>query len=155
VGFNFRARDLEPRSTARYFGRIDKHGRLPRDDEYYRDLQLDDPDWNLPESRFEFRGPMQLGFRQMPVEWWPATPLYFVDYRDEEARARLNDKVPLKVSLKRARESLRKGAMDGFEIDRIEDVDTRTIPRDRLRLRLQTIGEAQGYWLDTGVIMGR
>jgi hypothetical protein len=98
---------------------------------------------------------MQLGFRQMPVEWWPATPLYFVDYRDEEARARLNDKVPLKVSLKRARESLRKGAMDGFEIDRIEDVDTRTIPRDRLRLRLQTIGEAQGYWLDTGVIMGR
>ena len=155
VGFNFRARDLEPRSTARLFrshrqARSTAERRRILSRPATRRSRLDSA-----RSRFEFRGPMQLGFRQMPVEWWPATPLYFVDYRDEEARAELNDKVPLKVSLKRARESLRKGAMDGFEIDRIEDADTRTIPRDRLRLRLQTIGEAQGYWLDTGVIMGR
>jgi len=155
VGFNFRARDLKPGSTARVFGKIDKDRRLPHADEFYRDMQLDDPDWDLPQTQFEFRGPMALGFRQLPADWWPATALYFIDYRDDDARTRLNDKTPLRVTLRRARRQIKSGAADGFEIDRIEDSEGRTVPPNLLRLRLQTIDEAQGYWLDTGIILGQ
>ena len=85
----------------------------------------------------------------------PALALSGAWQGDDDARARLNDKTPLKVTLRRARRQIKSGAADGFEIDRIEDSEGRTVPPNLLRLRLQTIDEAQGYWLDTGIILGQ
>src|SRR5690606_4347248 len=56
--FNFRSNELRPRSTARYFGKLDQSSRLLKDDEFYNDLDLDNIDYELPEQPFEFRGPM-------------------------------------------------------------------------------------------------
>lgn len=150
--FNYRADFLQPQSTARYFGKLDRDNRLPDADVYYRDMQLDDPDYELPEAPFEFRGPMALGARQFAADWWPATRLYSIDYASPDAAVRLNAVTPLKVQLRRAARRGQKGVVDAFDIGRIVDADGRTVPNRELKLWLQTIDQADGFWLDTGVL---
>ena len=99
--FNFRSDELKPQSTARFFGKLDRNNRLLKADEYYDNLDLDDPDYELPDTAFDFRGPMPLGFRQFPVDWWPSTRLYSLDYANQEMAAKLNPKTPLRIKLKR------------------------------------------------------
>ncbi|MEP7299990.1 MAG: virulence factor SrfB [Caldimonas sp.] len=153
--FNFRSDKLEPRSTARYFGKLDTGSRLLAGDEFYDDLDLDDPDYPLKDKSFEFRGPMALGFRQLPVDRWPASRLYMIDYATPDAARELSAQTPLKIALRLTRSASRGAAPDGFAIDRIEDRDGRRIANTKLRLRLQTVSHQQGYWLDTGVLFER
>ena len=152
--FNFRSDELKPQSTARFFGKLDRNNRLLAEDEYYDSLDLDDPDYELPETTFDFRGPMPLGFRQFPVDWWPSTRLYSLDYASQELAAKLNAKTPLRVRLKRnTREA--KDIIDALVIAGIEDRDGRSVPNNNMRLRLQTIDNQQGYWLDTGILLDK
>jgi hypothetical protein len=159
--FNFRSNALRPRSTARYFGKLDQSNRLLSGDEFYNNLDLDNVDYELPEQPFEFRGPMPLGFRQLPVDRWPASRLYFIEYATPDDAHQLNTLTPLRVTLGRAGKKMtdkRSGEtyMDNPEltIKRVEDRDGRPVSKDRLRLRLQTISQQQGYWLDTGILLG-
>lgn len=159
--FNFRSNALRPRSTARYFGKLDLSDRLLADDEFYDNLDLDNIDYELPETPFEFRGPMPLGFRQLPVDRWPASRLYFIDYATPADGDQLHAQTPLRVTLARAGKKItdrRTGEtyMDNPEltIKRVEDREGRPVAKDRLRLRLQTLSQQQGYWLDTGILLG-
>lgn len=159
--FNFRSDSLQPMSTARFFGKLDHANRLLAGDDFYQDLRLEDPEYELPTEPFEFRGPMALGFRQVPVDWWPASRLYFLDYRSPEYARELNPLTPLRVSLKRERRSTRAAGNtevirgDGLAIDSVEDANGRRVAAQKLRLRLQTMNDHQGYWLDTGVLFER
>lgn len=152
--FNFRSSDLESRSTARFFGKLGSNGKLGKDDEFFNDLNLDDNDYLLPEKPFEFHGPMPLGFRQMAADWWPGTLLYSIKYMNTDVAAKLNVRTPLRVSLKRDRKMTREGILDSFEIRSIVDREDRSIPNptESLRMRLQTMDNLDGYWLDTGVL---
>ena len=160
--FNFRSDDLRPRSSARCFGKLDMGNRLRRDDVYYDDLDLDSEDYALPDTPFEFRGPMALGFRQLAADWWPGTRLYTIDYASAEHARQLNGRTPLLVSLRRDVRRLRARKDEGqavpfdrFSIARIEDRDGNLVNAAALRLRLQTIDSQSGYWLDTGVLIDR
>ncbi len=104
---------------------------------------------------------MALGFRQLPVDWWPASKLYVIEYATPEDAGRLSDYTPLAVKLKREGRAVIDKLTDeryydnpGLAIDSIEDKHGRNVPRNRLRLRLQTLGQSQGYWLDTGILIG-
>jgi hypothetical protein len=160
--FNLRSDLLRPRSTARFFGKLDNHGRLPSADVFYDNLNLDDPDYQIPDDkRFEFRTRMSLGFRQVPEEWWPATRLYTIGYRTPADAERLNARVPLHVSLE-VGGKVGKDTMTGdsfrldpaFRVASIEDHDGSDLGTRGLRLRLQTLGDEQGYWVDTGILLG-
>lgn len=159
--FNFRSDVLRPMSTARYFGKLDHSNRLRTGDDFYDDLRLEDPEYELPTDPFEFRGPMALGFRQVAADWWPASRLYFLDYRTPEFARELNPSTPLRVSLKRERRAARAPGNvevtrgDGLSIDVVEDSNGRRITAQKLRLRLQTMNDHQGYWLDTGILFDR
>lgn len=159
--FNFRSDQLRLRSTARYFGKLDQSNRLLKGDEFYTDLDLDNPGYQLPEQPFEFRGPMPLGFRQLSVDWWPASRLYSIDYATPDDARSVNPMTPLGITLSRSGKTTvnpRTGEkyMDNPDlgIRRVEDREGRTVPPARMRLRLQTIGQQQGYWLDTGILLG-
>lgn len=162
--FNFRSDELHPRSTARFFGKLDQSNRLLKDDEFFDDLDLDRVEYELPSDRaFEFRGPMALGFRQLPVDWWPASRLYHLDYASPAEAAKQNPRTPLRITLKRAGKSAKfVDSLTGNEyyqnpdlkIATIRDRDDRAVPNEALRLRLQTISHQQGYWLDTGILLG-
>lgn len=151
--FNFRSDELKTKSTARYFGKLDRDSRLREDDVYYAGLDLEDEDYLLPEEPFEFRGPMTLGFRQFDADWWPGSRLYHLDYASAADAADLNARTPLMVTLERNNRRENKEIVDAFQIRRIEDRDGATVRSNRLRLRLQTIERQEGYWLDTGVLM--
>jgi hypothetical protein len=121
--FNFRSDRLEPRSTARYFGKLDLGSRLLTADEFYDDLNLGDPS-TLKDKSFEFRGPMALGFRQLPVDW-PASRLY-VDYATPDAARGLSANT-LKIALRRpARHSRRHPTASRLTALRIEKADGST-----------------------------
>jgi hypothetical protein len=158
--FNFRSDQLVARSVARYLGKIETSSRLAAQDVYYSDLDLENPDWVLPEKSFEYRGPMGLGVRQFPNEWWPATLLYTIDYENEEARVKLQLQTPISVQLKRERAQRASGAADGqavevndrLVVDRLEGTRG-SIGRRMLKLRLQTMRNRDGYWLDTGILV--
>jgi len=159
--FNFRSNELRPRSTARFFGKLDPSNRLFTADEFYNDLDLDNLDYNLPQEPFEFRGPMPLGFRQLPVDWWPASRLYSIDYATPDDARALNPQTPLRITLARAGKKVVNKITGeeyidnpGLVIYRAEDRGGRTVPPSRLRLRLQTLSQPQGYWLDTGILLG-
>jgi len=153
--FNYRSDELKPRSTARYFGKLDRNNRLLKADEYYQGLDLDDPEYEFPETAFDFRGPMPLGFRQFPVDWWPSTRLYSLDYASQEQAAKLNPKTPLRIKLKRNTGRDAREIIDSLLIAGIEDREGRSVPNTAMRLRLQTIDNQQGYWLDTGILLDR
>ena len=154
--FNFRADQLKPKSTARYFGKLDLSNRLRTADEFYTDLDLDNLDYEVPATPFEFRGPMPLGFRQLAADWWPATRLYSIDYESPDAARRLHPQTPLKVTLRREG---RKGS-GGETIDNpnlvifgMEGTKGGLSKNGNLKLRLQTVSQSQGYWLDTGILV--
>lgn len=153
--FNFRSDNLKPKSTARFFGKLDRDNRLRADDVYYSGLNLEDEDYELPEEPFEFRGPMTLGFRQFDADWWPGTRLYSLDYASPEIAEKLNPRTPLQVTLKRNQRRDNPEIVDAFTIDRIEDARGASIGKNQLRLRLQTIDNQDGYWLDTGILLNQ
>jgi hypothetical protein len=150
--FNFRSdRIRNPKSTARYIGKIDGAGRIPEEDTYYAGIDLESEDQDMPEGGFEFRGVMALGFRQFPNEWWPATRLYTLDYRSEDDRRRLHAKTPIEVTLKRGRAARGDQLTEAMLIDEARDVDGRSA-KAALELKLQTLSDGDGYWLDTGIL---
>jgi hypothetical protein len=158
--FNFRSDRLTARSVARYLGKIETSDRLQAQDVYLSELDLENPDYALPEKTFEFRGPIALGVRQFINERWPATLLYTIDYKDEEARLRLQPQTPLMVQLKRERVQRAAGPSDGqavetndkLLIDRIEGTRG-SVSRQLLQMRLQTMRNRDGYWLDSGILI--
>ncbi|QQS14001.1 MAG: virulence factor SrfB [Rhodospirillales bacterium] len=152
-GFSFRSDKLKARSTARFIGKIEGAGRMLKQDTYYSNVDLDNPEFQLPESPFEFRGPMTLGFRQMDLERWPTTRLYFLEYASKKDGDALSRRTPLFVTLKRARPSERGGVdVENVDIGTVVDRDSNNVNRRALSLRLQTLAQSEGYWLDTGML---
>ncbi|MEM1384311.1 MAG: virulence factor SrfB [Pseudomonadota bacterium] len=151
--FNYRSDSLQTRSTARFFGKLDQDNRLSAENVFFGEMDLDDPDYDLPAQPFEFRGPMSLGTRQFGAEWWPGTRLYSIDYQSPDAAAKLNKRTPLKIELQRASGRAANGVVDAFSVRRVQDAEGRSVSTNQIRLWLQTIDHAEGYWLDTGVLL--
>jgi len=142
-------------STANYIGRMFGDGTIKN-----RDLIFVRQKGHFPvESQFlDVDSPLFIGFRQLPLERWPTTPLFFLDIADgkgsgtQHARA-----LPWRVTFRRneADDSISANGADAaesFKIDRIVDQNGDEVGTSRLLLRLQTLRNTDGYWLDTGII---
>lgn len=156
ANFSLRSESLQARSTARHFGKVSPEGRLNKEDTFYDDLDLENLEYQLPENKsFEFRNPMDLGFKQLGVPWWPATKLYHIDYASPADSAKLHPLIPLMVVLKLVpRTEGRSKALvyPDFEIYSVTLRDGRRAPGN-LKLKLQTLDDPKGYWLDTGILL--
>ncbi|MDS4040094.1 MAG: virulence factor SrfB [Candidatus Competibacter sp.] len=144
--FNLRSRELGMKSTARFVGVLEQTGRLKQENVLFANLELEDRKIRLPEATFDFYAPVFLGFRQLGVERWPATPLYRVTFaqpRDARARA-----LPLKVTLERSTDE---NADLDFKVAGVADADGNQQPGGVVQLKLQTLKDEYGYWLDTGI----
>jgi hypothetical protein len=155
--FNFLANTFVAYSTVRFIGLMDQNMIIKHEDVYYRDVSLDDADYELPEQPFEVRARMVLGFRQIDSERWPASPLYILDLekraKDALAKADRGEPAVLQVCLKKDR----RRRAERFEIAGVASQQSISVsPRD-LSLKLNTlnavgIGETS-YWLDTGSVI--
>ena len=159
--FTLRTRSLSMRSTARIIGKMFNDGQIADANVLLTDLDLDTPPTEDSGFVLDFQSVTMIGFRQLPLERWTATPLYIMEFANPD-NARSFD-LPLKVKVRRERP---KGPARGgpnrevedpdfeqretFVIDEVADRDGAPQPNAVVRLRLQTTDTQEGYWRDTG-----
>lgn len=149
------------RSTAKYIGILQNDGKLPAAKVLFS--WNDDPKSALKEEvTFQYYAPMRLGYRQLPIERWTATPLYRLKLGANSSRERIQ--LPLTVTLARKpieetadledRGLAEKEALK--EELQIRDVSNKDGGGGGLKrlfsLTLETLPSEDGYWLDTGIL---
>jgi hypothetical protein len=153
-GFLLRTSLLGMRSTARYVGEMEISGQIKDDRLLFSDIDLDDKAsrGGEPSAKMRFWTPTFIGFRQLPVERWPATPLYFLDFANPQSAARMA--LPLEITLVRPDldDEVAEEKKEDFKVAEIEDADGSTMRPSDVSIRLQTLKVEAGYWLDTGVL---
>ncbi|MBK8906869.1 MAG: virulence factor SrfB [Rhodospirillales bacterium] len=155
--FNFLANTFAAYSTVRNIGLMDQNMVISDENVFYRNVDLDDEDYELPETPFEVRSRMILGFRQLDSERWGASPLYVLDLTDKAkralGRADRGEPAVLKVQLKKDK----RRRAERFEVASVTSEQNVNVNRQDLILKLSTLttvgmGE-NSYWLDTGSII--
>ncbi|AXF78733.1 virulence factor SrfB [Erwinia tracheiphila] len=155
ANFWFKAGDFQPYSTIRYLGMLDASGLLSNDNVWYSDIDLDDDRFSLDHGqRFQVRGALTLGFRQLDNDRWPASPLYSLSVADPQlARRVAGDKV-LKIRLTVTNTS--ESGPERFEIAEASLDDGTRVPLEHLRLKLNTLASSGSglthYWIDSGSV---
>jgi hypothetical protein len=156
-GFLLRANLLRMKSTARFLGRMDLSGKLPR-----ANVLLNDPDRQPARDKgegevgftVELRAPVSLGFRQIDLERWPVARLYRLEYRQPDTISKLM--LPLRVRIKRkdidAESADAEELREGFEVVEVLDAEDAQWKNETVELRLLTEASEAGYWRDTGVL---
>lgn len=153
--FYFRAADMKSYSTIKYIGQLDHNNVIKDANVYYKDINLDNEDYDFPDdTTFEVRGPMRIGFRQLNVERWTASPLYVLTIEDQKLGEALGAGNILNVGIRLKRNK----NIEDFEISSASFADSNAVsnPKSKIKLQLNTmvdagLGESQ-YWLDTGSI---
>ena len=175
-GFYFNAERLKPYSTMRHIGALDSNGLIKNDDLFYRNviqhdskgfefLQLS-PDGETP--AFRLLGKMRIGYRQLDVERWAASPLYLVELTESAAKrlsmaSSTDASMPhLKIKLRVAREDDERNEWSVVAEDLVIDDDIQTnaegvdFTKKDVRLQLYTMNSAESsaatYWIDSGSV---
>jgi hypothetical protein len=147
-GFVLDRSRLAAESTARFVGVMDQSGRVPKTGVLFADV--DDGGRNAA-ARLRDYLPVTLGFRQLEIERWPASPLYRLEYADHANAPRL--KKPLTVTIAHsATGAADPGAPDEFRVAEVVDAQGTALGPSEVALRLQTVASSLGHWLDTGVV---
>ncbi len=158
VNFTLDAEAIAMADCALYVGEMERHGRIDAQRVLFSPPSPGQPDQGQ-EAEVLLRSPIHIGFRQLPIARWPASPLYRLDFANENAQ-RL--RTPLNVMLSR-RESegdaedeaarLRAEALkEAFLVEEVTDADGDRVSKNDVKLTLHTLGvDEQAYWLDSGV----
>lgn len=178
MNFYFHSYDLKPYSTIRYFGVIDRKNHIGAGDVLYDNIKTADGKIQLPTVdgseegdpiALEFRGDIRLGFRQLPITRWSASPLYTLRLTEEGqaqfTKVTMQHSAPVvKISFKviddnRAGKGPYAVVSDRLAIHRVEcDTDNANFnARKHFDLQLNTMldtdmGETN-YWLDSGNVI--
>ncbi len=150
--FTMRTARLSMRSTARYISKMDNNGQIREENVLLRNLDLDGPPAQDVAFKLAFQTVAQLGFRQLPIARWTATPLYMMEFANPDDAHRMD--LPLTVTV--ARREIDADAAEAemqretFVVDEVVDASGATQRSGDVRLRLQTIDDQDGYWRDTG-----
>lgn len=174
TGFFFRVIDLKPYSTVRYFGVIDQGNHIAQGDVLYSDIKTVDQQMELPQDeqgntpQLVFRGNLRLGFRQLPVARWPASPLYTLRFtesgklKNSRAMQAGGTEIPvirLNFRVKEERDAKNQGIpSDALMIDNVESstVNVNFNQHDfelELNTMLDTGMSETNYWLDSGNVI--
>ena len=125
-------------STAKYIGIYDKIK------SHLASICFDENENN---KQLRFDGPMLLGFKQFEAMEWVASPMYLLDFASSEKAQMIKDKLPLSVNIERSERNREALKIRGTIYDR----DGHAVSPEYLILRLQTLADEQGYWLDSGI----
>ena len=143
---------LSMRSTARYIGKMDNSGQIRTENVLLSNLDLDGPPADDVGFKVPFRTVTHLGFRQLPIARWTATPLYVMEFANPDDAQRME--LPLTVTVSRrsidADEADAEKERETFVVEEVQDASGATQRNDGVRLRLQTIDDQDGYWRDPG-----
>ena len=165
--FSLDTKRLLLKSTARYVGQMELSGQILDEKLIFRELDLDKKAAQAPASaQVRLAAPMRIGFRQLPLERWMASPLYSLKFANPQRAA--SQHKPFTVTLERAEldadldndmpEERRQNAeaiKEEFRITDVVDAQRDSLRTSDVVLRLQTLGSDDAYWLDTGILAVR
>ncbi len=155
--FYFSSTKILAYSTVKYLGLLSNNNTIQDSDVYYSDINLDNEDYDFPDHSFEVRGKTRLGFRQLNVERWAASPLYVLSIENPDVRERLvSNGVVLNVSLGIKKSRDRNNYSENFYIKQVQATDGRSVRNGDVKLSLNTMLDAglndSQYWLDSGSV---
>lgn len=163
LNFYFSIGQFKPYSTVRYLGMLDSHNTLANDVVYYRDIDLDNPEFQLDgQAHFEVRGAVRLGFRQLNNARWPASPLYTLRIRNPKLAQKLSLEsgvIQVKLEVQQQRPSRDESKMnpERFNISEVTMADASNIKVRDLTFKLNTLADSgigeTNYWMDSGSIL--
>ena len=155
------------RSTAKYIGELQGTGKLPDSNLCFR--WNDDPKIAAEEvAKISYYAPMRLGYRQLPIERWTATPLYRLKLSASSSLARV--KLPVTIELgRRTNQQMEKNQQimdvkdqqaftanealkEALEVRDAYDRQGSGGMKRLFSLNLDTLPSEEGYWLDTGIL---
>lgn len=162
--FMLMASRLLLRSTARFIGAMDTRGDIRDENLLFKDIDLDARARLAPASaQVRLYAPMQIGFRQLPLERWTATPLYRLEATNPQAFARMER--PFSVTLDRTnvefevdeqstddQRAQAEASREDFKVTEVVDGRGDQLKPGDVVLRLHTLGLRDAYWLDTGIL---
>ncbi|MBZ9791690.1 virulence factor SrfB [Rhizobium sp. 3T7] len=155
---------LRMKSTARYIGMMETSSTLPSEKLLFSDIDLDARSGTSDEeAEFDFHSPVRIGYRQLPLERWVATPLYKL--AAGQSRSAQTIPRPVRVTIARNTQTPDEGetnetallsselTREEFVIAEAEDVNGAPVKR-LMELKLDTLASesVDGYWLDTGIL---
>lgn len=154
-GMLVRTGDFRMRSTARYIGVMEINDQIRTEKLIFSDIDLDSDEQAISRT-VALTPPAFIGYRQLPLERWKTTPLYFLDFRNSADAGKLA--MPLSVTFERRNEPVEddEGALEDFDVRQVKDANGEDVT-DRLKApSLQTLrverGQEAGYWLDSGLL---
>ncbi len=153
-GMIMRSSEIKMRSTARFVGFMEINDQIPDKNLVFSDLDLDRSQAATSNS-VAVTPPRFLGYRQLPLERWITTPLYYMPFTNRQAVRQL--KMPLTVTLER---TLPQGDDEEEKFEEFVIRDARDANdvgcEEAVRLNFQTLRteteREAGYWLDSGVL---
>ena len=149
---------LAMRSTANYIGVIERDGKLRDANVMFSSAQ---PTTSEPQTaRVSWFAPMPLGFRQLPIERWVATPMYRIKPIVSSSFQAIQK--PVAIMLERELpEELADYESRNFSASEAQKEELRIVEataRDGANvtrsfgLFLDTLANDDGYWLDNGIL---
>lgn len=176
--FNFRVKQLKPMSVLRHIGAIDLANQIKSSDVIYSDvlgfdeetgehvLKLKSAKSDQDSGGFHFvmRSNMRLGYRQLNVERWPASPLYLLLLNDGVGRSMANSDHPspgieMTLAVGGKRSSQPKVVSDELRIAKSKAVNFSGPLGPLVKIQLNTMLDASlgdsPYWLDSGSVVAK
>lgn len=159
-GFSFDTSRLIPHSSARFIGEMDIAGQLKSSAVWFN-VDINSSKEQELTTTVMLSGPIAVGFRQLEAERWPTTRFYYIDFATEEARHKAVGRLPYKLELRfvvQEREDDPTRPEDETRdegelfISGITDASDTAVNRNEIEIRLQTLPQDEGYWLDTGIV---
>lgn len=159
VNFKLHTEEIRMRSTAHFIGEMERNGQIRTERVLFNDVDLQSKGRAEDTAEILLRSPVHIGFRQLPHERWMGSPLYRLDFANENAQRR---PTPLRVMIRRREvereaetqaEMLRAEALkEAFVVDEVEDAEGAGCKTSDVKLTLHTLGvDESDYWLDTGI----
>lgn len=158
ANFHFKSDRLRPASTARFIGELDAEGGLRNSNLFFSDLDIDGTQEVELTHTTTFNASVHIGFRQLPLERWKASPLYYLTFASQTAVNNARGRLPYQVTLTygrrpeetdylgRIKKALNEGA---FDIQDITAADGAPVPKQDMRLVFRTLKDDH-HWLDNG-----
>jgi hypothetical protein len=155
-----------PQPINRYMGMLDAKGKLDSGDQnvWFTNLDVHTGKEVSQERVIKFNANTAVGFRQLSCERWTTTRLYSLEFRDGEAQEASIGRLPYNVTLQfdmaeaedpedRPRHQATRilTRTEGtLKVTQVTDKAGQDLAPGTVVVRLQTLRNDSGYWLDTG-----